>query len=348
MKPVAAPQLANGFASTEGDPGFGPDRSGCRDRLQRSTLSPLECRQSEQLPSGRHSTERRQVERRQADFGMTRLIRSVVGLLAALVIVTGCLDSSPGATKSTQGQDASGSSPGATETSSVSELSQGSPTTAPAVESTTPPPPETAAPTTATPAPVPAGVAVESITDGDTIRVAGGVKVRLIGIDTPERGQCGYSGAAMHLASLIRGRNVVLVPGARDDADKYGRLLRYVEVEGVDLNLEMIRSGRAIARYDSRDGYGRHARQDDYIAADAASPSTNFCAQAPATTAAPGPAPAPLASPTPAAPAAGGGTDPRFGTCKEAKANGFGPYVQGVNPEYGWYRDGDRDGTVCE
>jgi len=42
-----------------------------------------------------------------------------------------------------------------------------------------------------------------------------------------------------------------------------------------------------------------------------------------------------------------GGTDPRFGTCKEAKANGYGPYRRG-EPEYAWYRDSDSDGVVCE
>jgi len=43
-----------------------------------------------------------------------------------------------------------------------------------------------------------------------------------------------------------------------------------------------------------------------------------------------------------------GGTDPRFGTCKEAKANGYGPYTEGKDPEYDWYRDADSDGVVCE
>lgn len=42
------------------------------------------------------------------------------------------------------------------------------------------------------------------------------------------------------------------------------------------------------------------------------------------------------------------GEDPRFGTCREAKANGYGPYLKGVDIEYSWYRDGDSDGTVCE
>ncbi|MFW6600053.1 excalibur calcium-binding domain-containing protein [Propionibacteriaceae bacterium Y2011] len=41
-------------------------------------------------------------------------------------------------------------------------------------------------------------------------------------------------------------------------------------------------------------------------------------------------------------------TDPRFGTCKEAIRQGYGPYIQGKDPEYGWYRDRDKDGIVCE
>lgn len=42
------------------------------------------------------------------------------------------------------------------------------------------------------------------------------------------------------------------------------------------------------------------------------------------------------------------GTDPRFPTCKAAKASGYGPYLRGRDVEYGWYRDGDSDGVVCE
>lgn len=48
------------------------------------------------------------------------------------------------------------------------------------------------------------------------------------------------------------------------------------------------------------------------------------------------------------APAAGGGTDPDYGSCAKAKAAGAGPYVKDLDPEYGFYRDGDSDGTVCE
>ncbi len=41
-------------------------------------------------------------------------------------------------------------------------------------------------------------------------------------------------------------------------------------------------------------------------------------------------------------------TDPRFGTCKEAISNGYGPYYYEIDVEYGWYNDRDNDGIVCE
>ena len=43
-----------------------------------------------------------------------------------------------------------------------------------------------------------------------------------------------------------------------------------------------------------------------------------------------------------------GATDPRFGTCGEAIASGYGPYVKGSDVEYDWYIDRDKDGVVCE
>ena len=48
------------------------------------------------------------------------------------------------------------------------------------------------------------------------------------------------------------------------------------------------------------------------------------------------------------APVSDGVLDPNYGTCSVAQANGAGPYYQGVDPEYAWYRDRDKDGVVCE
>ena len=56
------------------------------------------------------------------------------------------------------------------------------------------------------------------------------------------------------------------------------------------------------------------------------------------------PKPQPTVKPTPS----DSGLDPRFATCGEAVKAGYGPYVKGTDPEYGWYMDRDGDGVVCE
>lgn len=116
-------------------------------------------------------------------------------------------------------------------------------------------------------------VAVTKVVDGDTIKVPGAT-VRLIGVDTPERGQCGYRPAKDRVQSLVGGRDVVLTAvKGRDDHDRYGRLLRYVSVGGADVGLTLIQEGLGIARYDSRDGYGTHPKQSEYVKTDAATPA---------------------------------------------------------------------------
>lgn len=106
----------------------------------------------------------------------------------------------------------------------------------------------------------------EHAIDGDTIETSEG-RVRLIGIDTPERGDCGYEDARDVVWDLFRkGDPVVLVaPLGQNGEDRYGRLLRYVEtVDGVDLGSVQLDRGYAVARYDSVDGYPFHPREIDY------------------------------------------------------------------------------------
>lgn len=40
--------------------------------------------------------------------------------------------------------------------------------------------------------------------------------------------------------------------------------------------------------------------------------------------------------------------DPRFDTCTDAGAAGYGDYRRARDPEYSWYDDSDSDGRVCE
>jgi hypothetical protein len=74
------------------------------------------------------------------------------------------------------------------------------------------------------------------------------------------------------MKTLVLGKTVVLSTAGpeKDTVDRYGRWLRYVDVDGTDAGLAEINVGLAIARYDSRDGYGWHPREDGYVDADQA------------------------------------------------------------------------------
>jgi micrococcal nuclease len=80
---------------------------------------------------------------------------------------------------------------------------------------------------------------VIQVIDGDTITVEGGYRVRYIGIDTPETHP---------------------VPEAFSETDKYGRLLRYVYVDDVFVNAELVRQGLAEAK-----AYPPDIKYQDYL-----------------------------------------------------------------------------------
>ena len=79
---------------------------------------------------------------------------------------------------------------------------------------------------------------VVRVLDGDTLRVRlrGGahVSVRMLGIDTPERGGCGAADATANLRELAPVGSTVHLVSDRTQAakDRYGRLLRYVQRQG--------------------------------------------------------------------------------------------------------------------
>jgi endonuclease YncB( thermonuclease family) len=112
-------------------------------------------------------------------------------------------------------------------------------------------------------------VRVSYVVDGDTIRLADGRYVRLIGIDTPERGRPYHRAATQSLDRLVGARVRLVNPASVDDRDGYGRALRYVHSGGRDTGLAQLRRGLAHARYDSRDGYDHHPRQAQYRRTDA-------------------------------------------------------------------------------
>ncbi|MDO8460605.1 MAG: thermonuclease family protein [Nanoarchaeota archaeon] len=71
------------------------------------------------------------------------------------------------------------------------------------------------------------GLTVKRVIDGDTFELYNGGIVRLICVDTPEKGKKGYEEAKEFLESLILYKEVVLEKDI-SEIDNYGRLLRYV------------------------------------------------------------------------------------------------------------------------
>ncbi len=109
-------------------------------------------------------------------------------------------------------------------------------------------------------------IVVAKVVDGDTFKMSDGSKVRLIGIDTPEKydsdklnRESDMTGrdketikklgeaASEYVRKLVEGKRVTLVSeSGYEDKDKYNRLLRYVYLEdGTFVNARIIGDGYA-------------------------------------------------------------------------------------------------------
>ncbi|HVX50956.1 MAG TPA: thermonuclease family protein [Chitinophagaceae bacterium] len=86
------------------------------------------------------------------------------------------------------------------------------------------------------------------VIDGDTFVIETGERVRVIGINAPEMKTEYGEPAKQHLLAMIEGKTVDLEPDhVSKDKDVYGRLLRYVYLDGVDIDKKMVADGYAIA-----------------------------------------------------------------------------------------------------
>ena len=110
---------------------------------------------------------------------------------------------------------------------------------------------------------------VVKVSDGDTITVletpVGSApradptvqhKIRLQGIDAPEKGQAYGDAAQRYLSGLVAGRDVRVTWTKRD---KYDRILGTVYVKGEEVNLDMLRAGYAwhYKKFDSTPAYAQ-------------------------------------------------------------------------------------------
>ncbi|HTY43907.1 MAG TPA: thermonuclease family protein [Patescibacteria group bacterium] len=87
-------------------------------------------------------------------------------------------------------------------------------------------------------------VNVVRVIDGDTIVVENNTHIRLLGINTPEKGEFYHDEAMNFLAGLVSNKSVKLEYG-KDKTDLYGRTLAYVFLGSDNINLEQVRNGFA-------------------------------------------------------------------------------------------------------
>jgi len=94
---------------------------------------------------------------------------------------------------------------------------------------------------------------VESVTDGDTLRLSDGRKVRLIGINTPELAHDGRAAEPLAEEARLRLRRLVEASGHRiqlrlgeEPRDRYGRLLAHAfQADGDSIEALILREGLA-------------------------------------------------------------------------------------------------------
>ena len=96
---------------------------------------------------------------------------------------------------------------------------------------------------------------VEEVVDGDTLVIENDIRVRLLGIDAPETGECYSAEAKKELSKLTLGKEIVLEKD-QTSKDGFDRLLRYVivrnenpDVDDVFVNHELVQGGYARAMY---------------------------------------------------------------------------------------------------
>jgi len=84
---------------------------------------------------------------------------------------------------------------------------------------------------------------VTRIVDGDTL-IACANSTRLLGINTPEKGEKYSLEAKEFLENKTLGKQVQLIFG-RDKTDRYGRTLAYIFLDSQNVNLEIVKNGFA-------------------------------------------------------------------------------------------------------
>ena len=110
---------------------------------------------------------------------------------------------------------------------------------------------------------------VERVVDGDTVELDDGERVRYLLVDTPESTNgatdCFGQNAKQFNHDLVMGKTIELTYDV-EPRDRFGRLLAYVSVDGLDVGRRLVERGYACVLYIPPNGKDR---RDEFEALEA-------------------------------------------------------------------------------
>ena len=109
-------------------------------------------------------------------------------------------------------------------------------------------------------------LSVVEVSDGDTFKLSDEKTFRLYGVNAPEVKEPFYEEAKTFTQNLVLGKEISIEQEANYEVDKFGRELGYVFVDGVNLNIELVRNGLArVILYEKR---AKIKYQDELLSAE--------------------------------------------------------------------------------
>ena len=109
-------------------------------------------------------------------------------------------------------------------------------------------------------------LSVVEVSDGDTLKLSDGKTFRLYGVNAPEVKEPFFEEAKAFTENLVLGKEISFEQETNYKVDKFGRTLGYIFVDGVNLNLELVRNGLArVVLYEKR---AKIKYQDELLSAE--------------------------------------------------------------------------------
>ena len=114
--------------------------------------------------------------------------------------------------------------------------------------------------------PIPQKIIVVEVSDGDTLKLSDGKTFRLYGVNAPEVKEPYFEEAKAFTENLVLGKEINFEQEDNYKVDKFGRELGYVFIDGVNLNIELVKNGLArVVLYEKR---AKIKYQDELLSAE--------------------------------------------------------------------------------